>query len=146
MTTDPPVSPQRSALMSRVGPKDTKPEMLVRRTLHRLGYRFRLHQADLHGRPDIVLPRYRTVIFVHGCFWHRHPGCSKASTPKTREDFWQDKFATNIARDRRNEDALRADGWQVLVVWECETRNPVKLDSKVLVALAPSTTGNCQTE
>ena len=108
--------------MARVKGKNTKPELLVRHALHALGYRFRLHRGNLPGRPDIVLPKYRTAIFVHGCFWHRHPGCSKATTPKTRTDFWQDKFETNIARDRRNVVALEDDGWQVLTVWECETR------------------------
>ena len=117
--------------MSRVGPKNTKPEMLVRRTLHRLGYRFRLHQGNLAGRPDIVLPKYKTVVFVHGCFWHRHAGCSKTSTPKTRADFWQDKFAANVDRDRRNEEALRANAWHVIVVWECETKDYTQLEFRL---------------
>ncbi|USU08915.1 DNA mismatch endonuclease Vsr [Sphingomonadaceae bacterium OTU29MARTA1] len=122
--------------MARVGQKNTKPEVLVRRALHGLGYRFRLHRGDLPGRPDIVLPKYKTVIFVHGCFWHRHPGCPKASTPKTRAEFWQDKFAANIARDDRNETALRAEGWHVLIVWECETRDSVKLGAQLQAALS----------
>lgn len=136
MTDDPPVLPERSSLMARVKGKNTKPELLVRKELHRLGYRFRLHRRDLPGRPDIVLPKYKTAIFVHGCFWHRHPGCSKASTPKTRVDFWQDKFTTNMARDRRNEDALRSDGWQVLVVWECETKRIDELATRLSDALS----------
>lgn len=117
------VDPARSKLMSRVGGKDTKPELIVRKALHALGYRFRLHRGDLPGRPDIVLPRYKCAIFVHGCFWHRHPGCKKASTPATRIEFWQAKFAANMARDERNLFDLKALGWNVITVWECETRN-----------------------
>jgi len=117
--------------MARIKGKNTKPELAVRRALHALGYRFRLHRSDLPGRPDIVLPRYRTAIFVHGCFWHRHPGCPKASTPKTRSDFWKDKFQTNVARDRRDAKALENADWQVLVVWECETRQVGALSAKL---------------
>lgn len=108
--------------MSRVGGKNTKPELAVRRALHALGYRFRIHRRDLPGRPDIVLPRYRVAIFVHGCFWHRHPGCRKASSPKTRADFWGQKFEANVARDERNQSELVAIGWRVFTIWECETR------------------------
>lgn len=124
---DPPVTAARSALMARVRGKNTRPEMIVRRTLHAMGERFRLHRADLPGRPDIVLPRHRLAIFVHGCFWHRHPGCRLSSTPKTRVVFWEDKFATNVARDARNAEALHTMGWRVATVWECETRNPEAL-------------------
>lgn len=106
--------------MSRVAGKNTKPELTVRRALHALGYRFRLHRGDLPGRPDIVLPRYRSAIFVHGCFWHRHPGCKKASDPATRAEFWQNKFAANVARDERNRSDLTASRWHVFTVWECE--------------------------
>lgn len=106
--------------MARVGSKNTKPEMLVRRALHRLGFRFRLHRRDLPGRPDIVLPKYKTAIFVHGCFWHRHAGCRRATTPKTREAFWRSKFEANISRDRNAVEALKQGGWNVLVLWECE--------------------------
>lgn len=144
MTGDPPVTPERSYLMSRVGPKDTKPEMVVRRALHALGYRFRLHRKDLAGRPDIVLPRYRTAIFVHGCFWHRHPGCRKASTPKTRVEFWQDKFTANIARDERNVAALEADGWSVLTVWECETKAMDSLSERLEAALKENGLGQAR--
>ncbi|MGG5890709.1 very short patch repair endonuclease [Falsiroseomonas sp. HC035] len=121
---DSPVTAARSALMARVRGKNTRPELIVRRTLHAMGERFRLHRADYPGRPDIVLPRHRLAIFVHGCFWHRHPGCRLSSMPKTRVDFWKDKFATNVARDARNVAALQAMGWRVATVWECETRNP----------------------
>lgn len=114
------VTPQRSRNMRAVRSKDTRPEMKVRRTLHALGLRFRLHRGDLPGRPDIVLPRYRTVVFVHGCYWHRHEGCHRASVPKTRVDFWNRKFDANRERDRRSELALSNLGWKVIVVWECE--------------------------
>lgn len=109
----------RSALMSRIRGRDTKPEITVRRLLHALGYRFRLHVADLPGRPDIVLPRYKAVILVHGCFWHRH-GCQWTYVPKTRQRFWRRKFDANEARDRKVVRALRSAGWRVLTVWECQ--------------------------
>jgi DNA mismatch endonuclease, patch repair protein len=108
--------------MARVRGRDTKPEMVVRRTLHAMGFRFRLFRRDLPGRPDIVLPKHQLAIFVHGCFWHRHDGCYLSSTPKTRVEFWSDKFATNVARDARNSAELRALGLRVGVIWECETR------------------------
>lgn len=124
------LSPEaRSALMSRIGPKNSKPEMIVRRLLHRLGYRYRLHRRDLPGTPDIVFPRRRKAIFVHGCFWHRHPDCKAASTPKTNIDFWLQKFERNVARDARNVAKLEAEGWSVLIVWSCETRNTTALAS-----------------
>lgn len=109
----------RSALMSRIRGRDTKPEITVRRLLHAMGYRFRLHVADLPGRPDIVLPRHKAVVLVHGCFWHRH-GCQWTYVPKTRERFWQRKFDANEARDRKVVRALRSAGWRVLTVWECQ--------------------------
>src|SRR5688500_5473333 len=120
---EPPVTPCRSALMSRVRGKNTRPEIIVRRALHALGERFRVHCAELPGRPDIVLPRHSLAIFVHGCFWHRHPGCRLSSSPKTRVKFWTDKFATNVARDARNVGALESAGWRVGTLWECETRD-----------------------
>ena len=113
---------QRSRLMSRVKGKDTKPEKTVRSLLHSLGYRFRLHRKNLPGSPDIVLPRYRTVVFVHGCFWHRHIGCAKATMPKSHVHYWHNKFAENVERDRLKEEALRQLGWRVIVVWQCQTR------------------------
>ena len=119
----------RSRMMSGIRGKDTKPEMAVRRFLHARGYRYRLHRKDLAGRPDIVISRLKVCIFVHGCFWHRHPGCPFATTPKTRPEFWSEKFKKNVDRDLGNIDALEADGWKVLVVWECELkRKPETLD------------------
>ena len=110
----------RSWNMSRIRGKDTGPEKQVRSALHRAGYRFRLHRSDLPGRPDIVLPKYRTVVFVHGCFWHRHRGCRFAYTPKSRVNFWNRKLQSNVERDQRNMQALRRLGWRVVTVWECE--------------------------
>lgn len=120
---DAPPTPARSALMAMVRGKDTKPELVVRSTLHAMGFRFRLHRRDLPGSPDIVLPRLRLAILVHGCFWHRHEGCRLASMPKTRKDFWGAKFEANVRRDRRNVEAIRGLGWRAEVVWECETRS-----------------------
>jgi DNA mismatch endonuclease (patch repair protein) len=110
--------------MSRIRGRDTKPELAVRSVLHRLGYRFRLHVSDLPGRPDIVLPRHRTVVLVHGCFWHRHAGCRFCYVPKTRADFWRRKFEGNVERDRVVRRELRKIGWRVMVVWECEIDAP----------------------
>lgn len=114
---------QRSDLMSRIRSKDTKPEMRVRRLLHGLGYRYRLHVKNLPGSPDLVFRSRRKAIFVHGCFWHRHEGCSKNRMPKSpeRRDFWERKLNRNVRRDELNEGALRQMGWQALVIWECET-------------------------
>lgn len=116
---------RRSWNMSRIRGKDTKPERTVRSLLHRMGYRFRLHRKDLPGRPDIVLPKYRTALFVHGCFWHRHEACEFAYTPKTRKDFWSRKFAGNVERDRKNQEKLRQLGWNVICVWECEIQKDI---------------------
>ena len=123
----------RSWNMSRIRSKDTSPEKRVRSFLHRAGFRFRLHVKSLPGSPDIVLPKHRTAIFVHGCFWHRHPGCRFAYTPKTRTNFWQNKFKQNIERDQRKERLLLEAGWHVLTVWECETKN----DGNMMKALHP---------
>jgi len=122
---------KRSAIMSRVRSANTSPEVRVRRILHRLGYRFRLHRRDLPGTPDIVLPAYDSVILVHGCFWHRHHGCRDASTPTTRVRFWKKKFDENVARDGRKTVALEAMGWKVLIVWECELRDEGALAEKL---------------
>jgi DNA mismatch endonuclease (patch repair protein) len=106
--------------MSRIRGKDTKPEMVVRSLLHRMGYRFRLHGKGLPGRPDIVLARHKTVVFVHGCFWHRHRGCRNCTTPTHRREWWLKKLEGNAARDSRHQTALKELGWRVLVIWECE--------------------------
>jgi DNA mismatch endonuclease (patch repair protein) len=115
-------NPGRSEVMRRIGRKDTPPELAVRRVLHRLGLRFRLHRADLPGRPDIVLPRWRTVIFVHGCFWHGCARCYRGHrVPKTNRNYWLNKVRKNRARDARSCSLLESDGWRVLTTWECET-------------------------
>ena len=117
--------------MARVRGKDTAPELRVRRIAHGMGLRFRLHRKDLPGKPDLVFTKHRLVVFVHGCFWHRHPGCSRASTPATRPDFWQAKFESNTARDRRQQADLHDLGWKVLVFWECGLKD----DDFVVAAL-----------
>ncbi len=122
------VTPERrSAMMARIGSRDTKPELRVRRTAHSLGLRFRLHRRDLPGTPDLVFPKLRVAVFVHGCYWHRHEGCTKAYTPKSRVDFWQAKFRANVERDARAMEKLRAMGWNPVVIWECETVDPGRL-------------------
>lgn len=117
--------------MSRIHGSDTSPERAVRSILHRLGYRFRLHSRSLPGRPDVVLPKYGTVVFVHGCFWHRHARCSLAYTPKSRKQFWSQKFDANVARDRRVAHTLRSLGWRVVIVWECELRDTRLLSDRL---------------
>lgn len=121
----------RSWNMSRIKSGNTKPERLVRSLLHRMGYRFRLHRKDLPGRPDIVLPKYRRVVLVHGCYWHRHPGCRLAYTPKSNREFWQAKFNENVRRDERQNRQLSELGWRVVTVWECETREPATLAERL---------------
>jgi DNA mismatch endonuclease Vsr len=123
------IDPQRSALMSRIRARNTKPELVVRRLLHHMGYRFRLHKRDLPGKPDIAFPSRRKVIDVRGCFWHRHlnPGCVNAVLPQTRREWWLAKLQGNVERDARNLRALADLGWETLIVWECETRNPAVL-------------------
>lgn len=111
---------KRSWNMSRIKGKDTKPELIVRSILHSMGYRYRLHQKNLPGKPDLVFKKYRTVIFVHGCFWHRHDGCRYAYNPKSRMKFWREKFKATVERDRKKAAELRSAGWKVIVVWECE--------------------------
>lgn len=113
----------RSRMMSGIRGKDTKPEKVVRSFLYRAGLRFRLHVGTLPGKPDIVLPKYQTVVMVNGCFWHRHKGCRYAYAPKSRKSFWAEKFSRNVERDVRNARLLRGLGWQVLVVWECQTND-----------------------
>jgi DNA mismatch endonuclease (patch repair protein) len=121
----------RSRLMARVRGKDTKPELAVRRLLHAMGYRFRLHRKDLPGTPDIVLPGRGTAIFVHGCFWHRHSGCRYATVPGTRPDYWIPKFARNVERDEQARQALKDAGWVVGVIWECQTKDPSGLEALI---------------
>lgn len=113
----------RSRLMGRIRGKDTKPEVAVRRLAHRLGFRFRLHRRDLPGSPDLVFPNLQKVVFVHGCFWHRHPGCRLAYEPKSNQAFWKKKFAANVTRDEKALADLKAQGWDPLVIWECEAKD-----------------------
>jgi DNA mismatch endonuclease, patch repair protein len=125
------IDPQRSALMARVRQRHSAPEQAVRRILRSLEISYRLHRRSLPGTPDIVLPDRRYVIFVHGCFWHRHASCSKATMPKSRVSFWADKFEKNVARDRRNARAVRKLGWKVVTVWECQCKHPEKLSKRL---------------
>jgi DNA mismatch endonuclease (patch repair protein) len=116
-------SETRSRMMAGIRGKDTKPELALRRSLHALGFRYRLHAKGIPGKPDLVLPKYRAVIFVHGCFWHRHPGCRYASTPAIRPEFWASKFSANVARDSAVRSALLLAGWRVATIWECAMRS-----------------------
>jgi DNA mismatch endonuclease (patch repair protein) len=123
--------PVRSRIMGAIRQKNTRPETMVRQVLHGLGLRFRLHGKNLPGTPDIVLPKHKCVVFVHGCFWHRHGGCVKTTMPKTRVEFWREKFDRNVERDRLNAGALLKQGWKVLVIWECETRDQTYLRQRL---------------
>jgi DNA mismatch endonuclease, patch repair protein len=131
MTADPFSAAERSAVMRAVKGKDTTPELVVRRLVHRLGYRYRLHVADLPGKPDLVFPARRKVIFVHGCFWHWHTCKRGRRMPKAHSDYWTKKLLRNQARDRRHRAALRRHGWSVLVIWECQTKDAAKLSAKI---------------
>lgn len=122
---------ERSEVMARVRSKDTKPEVQVRRLVHSLGYRFRLHCTDLPGHPDIVFRGIRKVIFVNGCFWHRHAGCALARLPKSRLDFWLPKLENNRKRDQRVRRALYRDGWKVMIIWECQVKNTERLEKRI---------------
>ena len=128
-------SQRRSELMAGIKGKNTKPELIVRAMAHKLGLRFRLHRKDLPGRPDLVFPKYNLAIFVHGCFWHQHEGCSIAHIPKTRSDYWVEKFKRNICRDKQNEETLRSLGWHVLIIWECETGKPEMVQQRLAAAV-----------
>ena len=134
--------------MSRIRSRDTAPELLVRRRLHALGYRFRLHRRDLPGSPDIVLPKLKLALFVHGCFWHQHAGCRRASKPKSRPDYWGPKLARNVARDFTVRQAIASLGWRSEVIWECHAREPALLERRLREVLADaqgcssSSTGN----
>ena len=122
---------RRSWNMSRIKNKNTSPELRVRKTLYSMGYRFRLHAKDLPGKPDIIMRKYKTAIFVHGCFWHRHKNCKDCTTPTGNRNFWLEKFEGNVKRDRKNQKLLRNAGWKVFVVWQCETEKPEKLNGKL---------------
>lgn len=131
------VSPEvRSRMMSRVRSRNTAAEIRVRSYLHRAGFRYRLHEAKLPGSPDIVLPKYRAVVFVHGCFWHQHPGCPRASLPKSNTEFWRNKLSRNIERDLENRRALESSGWKVFVVWTCEIGKERLEDLRVAISTA----------
>ena len=129
--TDTLTIPERSRLMAKIKSKNTGPERIVRSLLHRAGRRFRIHVRALPGTPDIVLPGSRVVVFIHGCFWHRHAGCKGASTPKTHKKFWTEKFARNIANDRKHRRRLRRLGWRVVTIWECQFRHPEKALARI---------------
>ena len=120
-------------MMASIRGRNTRPEMALRRALHRLGFRYRLHDRKLPGHPDLVLPKYRAVIFVHGCFWHRHSGCRYATNPATNTEFWERKFRENVERDERNIGKLRGQGWRIAVIWECALKgdNPEVIADKV---------------
>lgn len=128
---------ERSRIMSRIRGKDTAPEKQVRSLLHSMGYRFRLHVKELPGKPDIVLPKHKKVIFVHGCFWHGHEGCVRASRPTTNIDFWNDKINRTIARDKDTQTKLRALGWQVLIIWQCQIRK-IEVANRILSSFMDS--------
>lgn len=128
---------QRALNMSRIHSKDTKPEMIVRRLVHGLGFRYRLHVRDLPGNPDIVLPRHHSIIFVHGCFWHSHSCKFGSVQPATHTGFWKDKRHQTVVRDRKNLRLLRRLGWRILVIWECWLREPIKLELRIKQFLMP---------
>lgn len=123
---------RRSANMARIRSSGTQPEIAVRRAVHAAGLRFRLNRRDLPGTPDLVLPKCRIAVFVHGCFWHRHEGCKNSTTPKSRVEFWKAKFEENLRRDQRVSDELSHVGWAHFVVWECETKQKIRLSSRIL--------------
>lgn len=117
--------------MSRIRKENSRPELVVRRLVHRLGYRFRLHRRDIFGCPDLVLPRHRSIVFVHGCFWHQHKGCCLGKMPQSRLEYWKPKLGQNVERDKDVLRTLRKSGWRVLVIWECETREIEKLQQRL---------------
>lgn len=123
---------KRSKIMSRVSGKNTKPEIAVRSLLHSMGYRFRLHKKDLPGKPDIVLPKHKKIIFVHGCFWHGHEGCSRSKRPTTNQEFWREKLDNNIERDKVVVNDLNHLGWEILTVWSCEVKDTNELKNKLI--------------
>ena len=132
---------RRSWMMGRIRSKDTSPELRVRSQIHRAGYRYRLHVSRMPGKPDIVLPRYRTAIFVNGCFWHHHSGCSRSTMPKTNVSYWRRKFERNAMRDRESRRALEKTGWTPLTIWECQTKDQQALASLLSWILPPRAKG-----
>lgn len=122
---------KRREIMSRIHSKDTKPELLIRSELHKLGFRFRLHNKNLPGSPDIVLNKFRTVIFINGCFWHGHKNCKYSSLPKTNSQFWKEKILKNIERDKIAKKQLRSQGWHIITVWTCQLRNSIKVNTAI---------------
>ena len=136
----------RSRMMAGIRGKDTKPELALRRALHARGFRFRLHVKKVPGRPDLVFPKHRAVVFVHGCFWHRHAGCRYTTTPSTRPEFWQTKFEANLARDAAIQDALIQTGWRVAMVWECALRKTDQLATTADSIAAWLLSGSAQLE
>lgn len=129
---------KRSEVMAAVKGRNTGPERQVRRLVHAMGFRFRLHRRDLPGSPDLVFPRFRKVVFVHGCFWHRHADCRRATLPTSNQETWKRKFERNVERDAENIRSLNAYGWTVLVIWECELRNPEKVATRIRTFLTQS--------
>jgi len=123
----------RSRMMAGIKGKNTKPELALRRAMHARGFRYRLHAKNIPGRPDLVLPKYRAVVFVHGCFWHRHEGCRYATTPATRPEFWQAKFSSNVARDLAVRGSLLESGWRIATVWECALRKPEQVEAVAML-------------
>jgi len=132
-------SKKRSWNMSLIRAKNTGPEMIVRRIVHRLGFRFRLHKSDLPGKPDIVLRKYKTVVFVHGCFWHQHKNCRRTNIPKSNRKYWIPKLARNVERDKINKKQLMKDGWRIVAVWECQIKDPEKVKFLFLDKLIKNT-------
>lgn len=126
---------KRSWVMSRIKPQNTQPEKIVRSIVHQMGYRFRIHKTDLPGKPDIVLPKYRKIIFVNGCFWHGHKNCLRAKLPKSNNEFWLKKIEDNKRRDINNIEALRKLGWDVLVIWQCEIKNQIEIQQRLKIFL-----------
>ncbi len=137
---------ERSRLMAKIKGKNTGPERAVRSLLHRAGYRFRIHIRGLPGTPDVVLPKYRTVVFVHGCFWHRHRGCKVATMPHSHVRFWKEKFRRNVANDVRHRRKLRRLGWRVVVVWSCQLKRPDRVLAKLEKALRPRSVRYARTQ
>jgi len=122
---------KRSSIMSHISGKETKPEVLVRKLLFDKGLRYRKNVKSLRGKPDIVLPKYRTVVFIHGCFWHGHEGCHKAKLPDTRREFWEKKISENMNRDKADIDTLKKENWKIITIWQCEINNIVKREKRV---------------